>query len=107
MKSTYYVRLALLSLSVAVTAAVYAEGGQTAQGTIVFSQDFKTGMDGFSRSPTDLPVDRIQVAPDPTGQRGQVLRVIWLAGDNYRTSSNTMPRSWASSAPGYQFGLGT
>ena len=107
MKISQGLRLALASLSLAAMAAIRGEDGPTAEGTIVFSQDFSSNMDGFERSPADLPVDRIQLAPDPIGQRGQVLRIIWMAGDNYRTSSGTMPRSWASSAPGYQFSLGT
>src|SRR5438045_5125001 len=39
--------------------------GPLAEGKIVFSQDFETGMDGITRSPTDLPAERAQIAADP------------------------------------------
>jgi hypothetical protein len=73
-----------------------------AGGTIVFSTNFAQGsMAGLERSPPNLPVDRIQIADDPINQRGKVVRIEFLAGDNFRTSAGTQPRSWLSSAPGY------
>jgi hypothetical protein len=38
---------------------------------------------------------------DPTGQRGQVVRIHFQQGDNFRTSPGTEPRSWFSNAKGY------
>jgi hypothetical protein len=76
--------------------------GPTAEGTIVFSRDFEDGsMAGLARSPNGLPEDRIQIADDPTKQRGKVMRIEYHAGDNFRTSGGTQPRSWLSSAMGY------
>jgi len=34
-------------------------------------------------------------------------RIIWQAGDNFRTSAGTEPRSWFSNASGYQITQGT
>jgi hypothetical protein len=82
--------------------------GPNAEGTIVFSRDFEDGsMAGLSRSPNSLPVDRIQITDDPTKQRGKVMRIVYQAGDNFRTSGGTEPRSWLSSADGYQITVGT
>src|SRR5206468_10704396 len=81
--------------------------GPTALGKIVYSQDFENGMEGFSRSPGNLPPERVQIVDDPLGKRGKVARIIWQAGDNYRTSPGTQPRSWFSSAMGYQVKPGT
>jgi hypothetical protein len=81
--------------------------GPTALGKIVYSQDFENGMEGMSRSPASLPVERVQIVDDPIKQRGKVVRIIWQAGDNYRTSSGTQPRSWFSNAMGYQVKPGT
>jgi hypothetical protein len=76
--------------------------GPTAAGTIVFSRDFEDGsMAGLARSPGGLPVDRIQIEDDPTKQRGKVMRITYQAGDDFRTSAGTQPRSWLSSANGY------
>jgi hypothetical protein len=58
-------------------------------------------MAGLERSPGNLPPDRIQITDDPIHERGKVVRIEYLAGDNYRTSAGTQPRSWLSSAPGY------
>jgi hypothetical protein len=55
-------------------------------------------MTGVGRSPRDLPEDRALVVDDPVGQRGKVVRVRFLQGDNFRTSPNTQPRSWLSTA---------
>jgi hypothetical protein len=81
--------------------------GPTALGRIVFSQDFEQGMAGMSRSPTNLPADRVQIVDDPISQRGKVARVVYQEGDNFRTSGGTEPRSWLSSADGYQITVGT
>ena len=76
--------------------------GPTAEGTIVFSRDFEDGsMAGLSRSPNGIPEDRIQITDDPTKQRGKVMQIVYKAGDNFRTSGGTQPRSWLSSAMGY------
>ena len=58
--------------------------GPTAEGTIVFSQDFENGRDGITFSPTNLPDSRASIVDDPLGQRGKVMRMQWLPGDNYR-----------------------
>jgi hypothetical protein len=81
--------------------------GPVAGGKIVFSQDFEQNMDGTSRSPNGLPADRIQITDDPAKQRGKVVQIKYLAGDNYRTSAGTQPRSWLSSATGYTAKGGT
>jgi hypothetical protein len=57
------------------------------------------GMDGISRSPTDLPADRAQIADDRLGQRGKVMKIVWQAGDKTPTagpcgSSSTARWSW-------------
>src|SRR4051794_15587313 len=76
--------------------------GPVGEGTVVFSRDFEDGsMAGLSRSPNGIPDERIQIADDPTMQRGKVMRIEYKAGDNYRTSAGTQPRSWLSSAMGY------
>ena len=75
--------------------------GPTADGRVVFSNDFEQGMTGVTRSPNGLPVDRVQVVDDPRGQRGKVVRIEYRQGDNFRTSGGTEPRSWISAADGY------
>jgi hypothetical protein len=84
--------------------------GPTAQGKIVFAQDFETGeigSNGFTRSPNNLPAERAQIVDDPLKERGKVVRIIWQNGDNFRTSAGTEPRSWFSNARGYQIAVGT
>jgi hypothetical protein len=81
--------------------------GPTALGKIVYSQDFENGMAGMTRSPGNLPPERAVIVDDPLGQRGKVVRIIWQAGDNFRTSGGTQPRSWFSNATGYQVKPGT
>jgi hypothetical protein len=81
--------------------------GPTALGRIVYSQDFEQGMAGMTRSPTNLPEDRMQIVDDPLNQRGKVVRAVYQAGDNFRTSGGTQPRSWLSNASGYQITVGT
>jgi hypothetical protein len=61
----------------------------------------------MTRSPNGLPAERVQVVDDPTGKRGKVVKIIWQAGDNFRTSGGTQPRSWFSSAGCYQVKPGT
>ena len=75
--------------------------GPTADGKIVFSQDFEQGMTGVTRSPNGIPEDRIQIVNDPKNQRGKVVRIEYRQGDNFRTSPGTEPRSWISAADGY------
>lgn len=81
--------------------------GPVSPGRIVYSNDFENGMDGISRSPNGLPMDRAVIADDPLGQRGKVMKVEWRAGDNFRTSGGTEPRSWISNRPGHEFPPGT
>jgi hypothetical protein len=79
--------------------------GPIAEGRIVFSQDFEQNMDGFSPSPPSIPASRYQRVPDPLGQRGSVMRIVWESGDNNRTSANNKPRSMISNR-GYEFPFG-
>jgi hypothetical protein len=58
--------------------------GPVAEGTIVFSQDFENGQAGITFSPTNLPPTRAGIVDDPLGQRGKVMRLVWMPGDNYR-----------------------
>ena len=81
--------------------------GPTADGRIVFSQDFENGMTGVTRSPNSLPVDRVQIVDDPTGKRGKIIKIDYRQGDNFRTSPGTDPRSWISAAEGYTIRSGT
>ena len=55
-----------------------------AEGQIVFSQDFENGQAGITFSPTNLPPTRAGIVDDPLGQRGKVMRLVWMPGDNYR-----------------------
>jgi hypothetical protein len=80
--------------------------GPTAAGMIVYSQDFEQGMDGITRSPGGLPVDRARIEDDPLGQRGKVMRIEWRAGDDFRTSAGTEPRSWISNRAGFEVRTG-
>jgi len=95
------------------TAAVPGDGavsggqGPVAGGRIVFSQDFEMGMDGITRSPTNLPADRAEIADDPLGQRGKVMKIVYRAGDNFMTGGgSTHTRSWISNT-GYSFPAGS
>jgi hypothetical protein len=82
--------------------------GPTATGRVVFSNDFEmNNINGFSRSPNGLPADRAQIVDDPAAQRGKVVQIEWRAGDNFRTSGGTEPRSWFSNRPGHEFRPGT
>ena len=81
--------------------------GPVAGGKIVFSQDFEQNMNGTSRSPTNLPADRITIVDDPLKARGKVVKIEYRAGDDFRTSAGTQPRSWLSSAMGYTAKAGT
>jgi hypothetical protein len=58
--------------------------GPVAEGQIVFSQDFENGQAGITFSPTNLPPTRAGIVDDPLGQRGKVMRLVWMPGDNYR-----------------------
>jgi hypothetical protein len=72
--------------------------GPIAMGEIVYNQDFEQNTVGISLSPNGLPPERAVVVDDPLKKYGKVMRVIWQAGDNFRTSSGTQPRSWISNA---------
>lgn len=76
-------------------------GDPVASYTIKYSNNFDNNMDGMYRSPSDLPADRVQLVQDPLGQRHGVLKISWLAGDDYRTSPDTSPRSWVSNKAFY------
>jgi hypothetical protein len=80
---------------------VAAGQGPVAEGAIKFAQDFEQNMNGLSRSPASLPVDRIAIIDDPVHQRGKVVRITFKEGDDFRTSPGTQPRAWYSSAMGY------
>jgi hypothetical protein len=81
--------------------------GPIAEGQIAFSQDFEKGMDGITRSPSDLPADRAEIADDPLGQRGKVMKITYQAGDAFMThGGSTHTRSFISNT-GYSFPLGT
>jgi hypothetical protein len=86
--------------------AAPAGQGPAAQGTIVYSQDFETDLDGMTLSPPSLPAGRVSRVDDPLGQRGKVLRLIWQSGDNSRTSPNNKPRTNISNR-GYEFPYGS
>jgi hypothetical protein len=58
--------------------------GPVAEGQIVYSQDFESGQAGITFSPTNLPPTRAGIVDDPLGQRGKVMRLVWMPGDNYR-----------------------
>jgi hypothetical protein len=81
--------------------------GPVAEGKIAFNQDFELNMDGMTRSPNGIPEDRIQIIDDPVKQRGKIVRIMYKAGDNFRTSPGTEPRSWFSAAKGYTVKPGT
>jgi hypothetical protein len=81
--------------------------GPVAGGRIVYSQDFESGMDGITRSPTNLPADRAAIADDPLGQRGKVMKIVWKAGDDFQTNGgSTHTRSFISNT-GYAFASGS
>jgi hypothetical protein len=81
--------------------------GPVAEGRIVFSQDFENGSEGITRSPTNLPADRAQIADDPVRQRGKVMQIVYRAGDNFMTNGgSTHTRSWISNT-GYAFPVGS
>jgi hypothetical protein len=78
--------------------------GPTAEGQIVYSQDFENDQNGITLSPGNLPASRAMRVDDPLGQRGKVMRVQWLAGDNYRIGQ-FKPRSNISNT-GFHYGPG-
>jgi len=80
--------------------------GPIAEGTIAFSQDFETNMDGFEPSPGSIPASRYTRVDDPLGKRGKVMQLVWMAGDTYKTSPNNKPRSCISNK-GFEFALGS
>jgi hypothetical protein len=64
-------------------------------GTVVYNDDFEKGV-SWRHSPTSLPASRIQSATDPAGKRGKVAKLTFQAGDDYRTSPGTEPRTFIS-----------
>jgi hypothetical protein len=80
--------------------------GHNAEGTIAFSNDFEQNLDGFTASPPTLPASRWTRVDDPLGQRGKVLQIVWMAGDEFKTSAGNKPRSNVSNT-GYQPAVGT
>ena len=78
--------------------------GPVAEGQIVFSQDFENGRAGITLSPTNLPESRAMIVDDPLGQRGKVMRMQWLPGDNYRIGQYR-PRANISNT-GYYYASG-
>lgn len=78
--------------------------GPTAAGKIEYSQDFEKGdMAGLGRSPPSLPESRAQVVDDPLGQRGKVLRMQWLVGDDYRSAPQFKPKAFVSNASAFHY----
>jgi hypothetical protein len=77
--------------------------GPQAAGKIEFSQDFENGMEGLGRSPPSLPESRAQVVDDPLGQRGKVLRMQWLVGDEFRSAPQFKPKAFVSSASVFHY----
>jgi hypothetical protein len=88
-------------------AAPVSVQGPIAEGRIVYTQDFETGLMGLTLSPSSLPASRVAIADDPRGMRGKVAKIVWMMGDNFRTSANAEPRSAMSSARVYQAAVGT
>jgi hypothetical protein len=81
--------------------------GPIAEGRIAFSQDFEAGMEGITRSPNNLPIERAQIVDDPLGQRGKVMKVEWRAGDDFQTGGgSTHTRSMISNT-GFSFPYGS
>jgi hypothetical protein len=64
-------------------------------GNVVYDDDFEKGVT-WRHSPTSLPASRIQSAADPTRKRGKVAKLTFQAGDDYRTSPGTQPRTFIS-----------
>jgi hypothetical protein len=80
--------------------------GPKAEGTIVYDQDFEKDMAGLSRSPPDLPASRAQIVDDPLAQRGKVLRIQWLPGDDFRSAPQFKPKNFVSNATAFHYGPG-
>jgi hypothetical protein len=78
--------------------------GPVAEGQIAYSQDFENDQDGITRSPTSLPESRAMIVDDPLGQRGKVMRVQYLPGDNFRIGQ-FRPRANVSNT-GFYYGAG-
>jgi hypothetical protein len=84
--------------------APVAGQGPVAEGQIAYSQDFESNQDGITRSPTNLPESRAMIVDDPLGQRGKVMRVQYLPGDNFRIGQ-FRPRANLSNT-GFYYGAG-
>jgi hypothetical protein len=81
--------------------------GPTAAGTIAFSQDFEKGdMAGLGRSPGSIAPDRVQVVEDPLGQRGKVLQIRWLPGDEFRSAPQFRPKTFVSNNSAFNYNPG-
>jgi hypothetical protein len=105
-------RRPLVSLSVFLALSLFgATYGQAQTYKVRYSNFFENSQNGsdkysfdrLNRSPRDLPQSRVTRVQDPVGQRGMVMAVKWITGDDYRTSPGTKPRSWVSSAEAFTF----
>jgi hypothetical protein len=89
--------------------SVVATGqGPVAEGRIAFSQDFEAGNGRHhALSPTTLPADRAEIADDPLGQRGKVMKITYRQGDNFQTGGGSVHTRSFISNTGYSFPVGT
>ena len=84
-----------------------ANQGPVAAGTIAYSQDFEGGdMNGLGRSPPSVAESRTTVVDDPLGQRGKVLRIQWLVGDNFRSAPQFRPKTFVSNNSAFNYNSG-
>jgi hypothetical protein len=89
------------------TAATAPGQGPMAAGTIAYSQDFEKGdMAGLGRSPASITPDRVVVVEDPLGQRGKVLRIQWLPGDDFRSAPQFRPKTFVSNNSAFNYSAG-
>jgi len=89
------------------TAAAATGQGPMAAGTIAYSQDFEKGdMTGLGRSPASITPDRVVVVEDPLGQRGKVLRIQWLPGDDFRSAPQFRPKTFVSNNSAFNYSAG-
>jgi hypothetical protein len=77
--------------------------GPMAAGKIEYSQDFEKDMAGLGRSPPSLPESRAQIVDDPLGQRGKVLRMQWLVGDEFKSAPQFKPKAFVSNASAFHY----
>jgi hypothetical protein len=89
------------------TAAAATGQGPMAAGTIAYAQDFEKGdMTGLGRSPASITPDRVVVVEDPLGQRGKVLRIQWLPGDDFRSAPQFRPKTFVSNNSAFNYSAG-